>query len=99
MNVNFENEAKELITKLRSADGYLECEKLIISFAEKYLVNGKLPQDMGSILNKLLNYIQNLVAANKNTTDCINFGYATGYLTTLVETPHWYSWIDTSLVL
>lgn len=99
MKVNFENEAKDLITKLRSADGYLECEKLIIGFTEKYLVDGKLPQDMGATLKKLLNYIQELVATGKNSTDCINFGYATGYLTTLVESPHWYSWIDTSMVL
>jgi len=93
MPTEFENEAKEITLKLKPAEGYLECEKVIIDHIKKYLITGKTPIEIGPRLKRLLEYLQEMIVTNKDSSECINFRYAEGFLKTLVETPYWQSWI------
>lgn len=93
MHIDFESEVKEISLQLKPADGYLECEKVIINLIKKYLVNGNTPQDIEPRLKKVLEYLQDMIVINKDTTECINYRYAAGFLKTIIDTPYWYSWI------
>lgn len=93
MNTDFENEVKEISLQLKPADGYLECEKVIISHIKKYVTNGNAPTDIEPRLKNILKYLQDMIVINKDTTDCINYRYAAGFLKTIIDTPYWYSWI------
>ncbi len=93
MHTDLNNEAAALSLQLKPAEGYLECEKVVIHHIKKYLVNGNISPDTEPRLKKLLAYLQEMIEINKDTNDCINYRYAAGFLKTILETPYWHSWI------
>lgn len=98
MAIEFEKEAKEITANLKLADGYLDCEKIIIRNIKKLLLNTHPVSEIEGYLKKLLHYFEELIVKHKDTADCTNYRYTVGFLDTVLRFPYWYSWIaSTSL--
>lgn len=98
MIIDFDNETKEIISDLKLADGYLDCEKVIIYNIKKHLANGFPVSVIEGYLKKLMQYFEDLIVTNKNSADCTNYRYAVGFVNTLISTPYWHSWIKTTIL-
>ena len=96
MIIAFEHEKKN--SKLKNADGYLDCEKVIIHNIKKHLFNGFSESVIEACLKKLLRYFQDLTGKNKDTVDCANYRYAAGFANTLMATPYWHTRIKTTIL-
>ena len=92
--INFEKEVSELTNQLKSADGYLDCEKVIINNLKKQLKDGFEVSDIEVYLEKLPKYFDDSIAKNK-TLPGINYKYANCFVNTLITAPYWHSWIKT----
>lgn len=93
MAINIDKELNEMIASLKPAEGYLDCEKVIIINIKKHLANKVAVPDLEDYLKKLMQHFENLVAENENFDDNINYRYASQFLNTLITTPYWKSWI------
>ena len=93
MAINIDKELNEMIASLKPAEGYLDCEKVIIVNIKKHLANKVAVPDLEDYLKKLMQHFENLVAENENFDDNINYRYASQFLNTLITTPYWKSWI------
>lgn len=89
----FENETKDILYDLNNANGYLDCENVIIYNLKKHVINGVPIPDIDNYLKKLLTYMQDKTVINKGNKEWINYQYAAGFLNTIVSTPNWHSWI------
>jgi hypothetical protein len=94
--INFEFETKEIIAALKLADGYLNCENVIIRNIKKQVSNGITVTNIESYLKKLQKYFEDKAVINKGNTDCVNYRYAAGFLNTINATPYRHSWIKTT---
>lgn len=95
MSINFEQEVLKIIQPIESADGYLECEKIIIKHIREQLANAATGAAIEDYLKKLYHYLDEKISKNQATTDCSNYRYASGFVSTLISTPYWHSWINT----
>lgn len=96
MAINIDKELNEMIASLKQAEGYLDCEKLIIVNIKKHLANKVTVPDIEDYLKKLMQHFENLLEVNENFEDNINYRYTTQFLKTLISTPYWKSWIHTN---
>ena len=94
--INFEFEVKEIIVDLKRSDGYLDCENIITHNIKKQVSNGIAVHNIESYLKKLNKYFEDKTVINKGNADCVNYGYAAGFLITIIATPYWHSWIKTT---
>ncbi len=94
--INFEFETKEIIGTLKLADGYLDCENVIISNIKKHVISGIEINNIEGYLKKLQKYFEDKTVINKGNKDSVNYKYAAGFLTTINATPYWHSWIKTT---
>jgi hypothetical protein len=95
MPIDFENEVLKITNQLKFADGYLDCEILIIHEIKQQIIDGFTFADIEECLKKLKIYFDEQILKNKTTTDCTNYRYAVGFVNTLINTPYWHSWIKT----
>ena len=95
MSINFEKEVSKIIQTIEEADGYLDCEKIIIKNIREQLANAETDAAIEGYLKKLHHYLSDKISKNQATTDCSNFRYASGFVSTLITTPYWHSWINT----
>jgi flagellin-specific chaperone FliS len=95
MSINFEKEVSKIIQTIEEADGYLDCEKIIIKNIREQLANAATGEAIEDYLKKLHEYLGDKILKNQATTDCSNYRYASGFVSTLISTPYWHSWINT----
>lgn len=95
MKIDFEFEMNVIEPQLKSAKGYLECERVIINNIRNHALKEFDDDSIAEFLKKLQSYLATKVEATKQTTDCINYRYAKSFVNTLVATPYWRSWIKT----
>src|SRR5690349_16805324 len=93
MSIDFGAEANEITGKLKEAQGYLACEKVVISHIKKHLENGGTEESIILYLKKLSMYLDERMSISPVSPDRINYRYATGFVTTLLKMPHWERWI------
>lgn len=96
MKIDFEVELSELTTELKTTDGYLDCEHIIVSNVKKQIKKNVAIPDIENYLKNLQSYFEEKMVINNGHMDSINFRYAAGFLSTLIETPYWQSWMKTS---
>ena len=93
MMIVFDKEVKEILTELKKADGYLDCENVILTNLKKHAANGVSIAELDGYLKNLLEYVEDKTVINKGTEDYTNLIYAGGFLRTITSTPYWHSWI------
>lgn len=96
MNIDFELETNEIVSALKTADGYLDCENIILQNIKKQFAKKYTAEAIMAFLKKLLQYFEKLIEKDKNIADCSNYRYAAGFLDTLTRSQYWYSWITNS---
>ena len=94
--INFEFEVKEFIVALKQANGYLDCENIVIHNIKKHVSNGITATNIESYLKNLREYFEDKTVINKGNADCVNYRYAAAFLNTIIATPYWHSWIKTT---
>ncbi len=89
VRVVFDKETKAMLIELKNANGYLDCENIILKNLRKH-DNNRLPIiAVESYLRKLLKYIEDKAVINKGNADCENYTYAAGFLRSIIGTPQW----------
>jgi len=94
MKINIDHELSELAADITSANGYLECERVIINQIRKHLINGFPEDNIAEYLNAFLKYLNKKITDTEQTGNCINYRYARGFVNSLITTPYWRSWIQ-----
>lgn len=94
--IHFDNETKEITAGLQKADGYLECESLLIKNIQKHAEKGIPISSIEQYLRQLYAHFNNKAAIEAGSPAGINYGYATAFLQTVIATPYWKSWIITT---
>lgn len=89
----FDKETKALLIELKNANGYLECEDIILNNIRKHDKNSVSNIAIESYLKKLQKYIEDKSVINKGNAKCENYIYAAGFLRSIIETPYCDSWI------
>ena len=95
MPIDLEYEISEMTPDLQMAEGYLECEQIIINNIRKHVKKGLEDNSIIEFLHKLSGYYKDRINETQNTTDCTNFRYVEGFVNTLIKMPYWRSWIQT----
>jgi len=93
MKINYDYEVNELTGDLKLADGYLDCETIVLANIKKHYANGISIPVIESYLKKLQIYFEDKIVINKGNADAVNYKYAAGFLNTINATPSWHSWI------
>jgi len=95
MKIDFDVEASELTSELKSADGYLDCEEIILSNIKKHIAREIPTQDIQSYLKKLQIFFEDKMVINKGSEVAVNYKYGAGFLNTINITPYWHGWMNT----
>lgn len=95
MSIDFEKEVSKIIQQIESADGRLDCEKIISKNIREQLANAATGVSIDGYLKKLHEYLVEKILENQFTTDCSNYKYAASFVSTLITTSYWHSWINT----
>lgn len=93
MSFDFDRETIEIDHKLKRAEGYLDCEKIIIHNIKKQLDNGLDDEKIIVYLKRLSAWVYEKIEANKGNVDGSNYRYAAGFVETLLKMPYWRSWM------
>lgn len=96
MKINFEAETKGLASQLKVGDGYLDCEHIIITNIKKQMQSGFAIPEIENYLMLLQTYFEDKMVTNNGNMEAVNFRYAAGFLRTVIATPFWQSWMQTS---
>lgn len=96
MKLDFEYEISELTGELKEADGYLHCEAIVLSNIKKHIDKNISIIFIEGYLKKLHKYFEDKAVINRGNDDCVNYGYAAGFLNTIIATPYWHSWMKTT---
>ena len=75
MIINFEFEIKEIIADIKQADGYLDCENIIIHNIKNNVSNGIAVTNIESYFKKLHKYFEDNTVINKSNADCVNYRF------------------------
>ena len=95
MKIDFDYEVSDMTPDLQLAEGYFECEKVIVNNVRKHLIKGHDDKAITNYLEKLSAYFQDRIKASQNTNDYINYRYVEGFISTLIKMPYWRSWVKT----
>ena len=93
MKIDIENEICELTAVLKDAEGYLDCEHVLISNIKKQIKIGIAIPDIEHYLKKLHTCFEDRIIINKGTMASVNYRYAVGFLNSVITTPYWHSWM------
>lgn len=96
MKVYFDYEVGELTGVLKSTDGYLDCETIVLANINRQLHNKIAVHTIESYLKQLQKYFEDKSVINKGNEESINNKYAAGFLKTLNNTPYWHCWAMTT---
>ncbi|MBS1666405.1 MAG: hypothetical protein JST58_03430 [Bacteroidetes bacterium] len=96
MKLDFDYEVNELCGDLKVADGYLDCETIILANIKRHINNNIPVSFIEGYLKKLQEYFEDKMVINRGNENCVNYRYAAGFLKTIISTPYWHSWIKTS---
>lgn len=97
MKIDFEIEISTLTPELKGADGYLNCEHVIVTNIKKHVRKGVAIPVIETYLKKLLVFFEDKMLINKGHTDSVNFRYAAGFLNSVISTPYWHSWMKVGI--
>lgn len=95
MSIDFDMETMEICNKLKQAEGYLDCEKIITHNIKKQLDKGIEDEKIEAYLFRLSDFFSKKIELNKNNSDCSNYRYAAAFVDTLWKMPYWRSWMKT----
>jgi len=95
MGIDFDYEVSEMTPHLQQAEGYLECEKVIVNNVRNHVIKGFDDKVITNYLEKLSTYYKHRIKTSQNTSDCTNYRYVEGFINTLLKIPYWRSWIKT----
>ena len=96
MAIDFDYEINEMSPGLKVAEGYLECEQIIIHNIRKHLKKNIGDTSILIFLKKLSGYFNDRITETQNTSDCTNYRYVEGFVNTLIKMPYWKTWIQTN---
>lgn len=96
MKINFEAEVKVLASQLKLGDGYLDCEQIITTNIKKKIQDGITIPAIEIYLKQLRSFFEDKMVINKGSLEAVNFKYAVGFLTSIIATPFWQSWMQTA---
>jgi len=86
--IAFDDETSVMIKQLKNANGYLECENIILKNLGEHDNNRVSIISIRSYLKNLLKYIEDKIVINKGNAHCENYRYAAGILRSVIATPH-----------
>ena len=95
MRIDFDYEVSEMTPDLQEAEGYLECEKVILNNVRNHVVKGFDDKVIINYLEELSIYFRDRIRTSQNTNNCTNYRYVEGFINTLMKTPYWRNWIET----
>ena len=95
MRIDFDYEISEMTPNLQRAEGYLECEKVIVNNVRKHVIRGLDDKVITNYLAKLSTYFKDRIKTLQHTGNCTNYRYVEGFINTLLKIPYWRSWIKT----
>jgi len=93
MPINFDYEVQKITADLKKVDGYLACERVVITNLKKHSQSGYDDLTIENFLKKLSIHFGNLIETYKGSDNLINYRYALGFINTLLNMPAWKSWI------
>lgn len=96
MKIDFNYEVRELTEDLKSADGYLDCETIMLANIKRQLHNKIAVHTIESYLKQLQKYFEDKSVINKGNEESVNYKYAAGFLKTVNDTPYWHHWVKTT---
>lgn len=96
MKLIFDDEVNELNGELKLADGYLECEAIILANIKKHVDKNIPTVFIEGYLKRLHKYFEDKEVINRGNKHCVNYKYAGGFLHTIISTPYWHSWVSTT---
>ena len=88
-----DKETKAMLIELKNANGYLDCENIIIKNLRKHDNNRVSIMTIESYLKELLKYIEDKTVINRGNADCENYTYAAGFLRSIIATPYFERWV------
>lgn len=95
MGIDFDYEVSETTPDLQKAEGYLECEKVIVNNVKNHVIMGSDDKVITIYPEKLSTYFKDRIKISQNTSDCTNYRYVEGFINTLIKMPYWRRWIKT----
>ncbi|MDP4262006.1 MAG: hypothetical protein Q8941_05690 [Bacteroidota bacterium] len=95
MFIDFDLETTEITGRLKHVEGYLDCEKIIISNVRKLLDHDLTDENIILYLKKLSAWLTNALETSQGNADHTNYRYAAGFVDTLLKMPYWKSWMKT----
>ena len=96
MKIDFGLEVSKLTVDLKSADGYLDCETIVLADIKRQLQNKIAVHTIESYLKQLQKYFEDKSVINRGSEEGVNYKYAAGFLKTINDTPYWHSWAKTT---
>ncbi|HEY8688165.1 MAG TPA: hypothetical protein VIM07_02950 [Chitinophagaceae bacterium] len=91
--IDFDFEIIEVTYEIMQAEGYLECEKIIIHNIKKQLDNSYDDEKIIVYMKKLCAWFYKKIKVKQGNADCSNFRYSATFMDTLLQMPYWISWI------
>ena len=95
MGIDFDYEVSEMTPHLQQAEGYLECEKVIVNNVRKHVIRGLDDKVITNYLAKLSTYFKDRIKTLQHTGNCTNYRYVEGFINMLIKMPYWRIWIKT----
>ena len=86
--IAIDDETSAMMIQLKNANGYLECENIILKNLGEHDNNSVSMTTIESHLKHLLKYIEDKIVINKGNAHCENYRYAAGILRAVIATPH-----------
>lgn len=94
MKIDFEYEISEMTPDLQLAEGYLECEKVIVNNLRKHIIKGFDDKTIVNYLEKLSAYFKDRIRHHKTPVIVLITGSGR-IINTLIKMRYWRSWIKT----
>lgn len=95
MIIDFETEMAEIIQNLNKAEGYLDCEKVVIFTIKKHIGRELADEHIIQFLERVADYFNNMIKDCQGNTDCTRYRFAGGFIDVLLKMPNWKSWLVT----
>jgi hypothetical protein len=82
MIIDFDRETQKIISGLKMANGYMDCEMIVSNNINQYRFNGVSDFNIEVHLTKLRKHLNELILVNKDPYDCIRYRYVTHLIDT-----------------
>ncbi|MBS1564283.1 MAG: hypothetical protein JST39_07825 [Bacteroidetes bacterium] len=92
----YDREITVIIESLQKVEGYLACERIIIQNIKKQADCGLDDKRIEDYLLGLSAHLdQKMVEESRRNAESTNLKYASGFLSIVLKTPSWSSWVKT----